>query len=248
MKCKYCGNNLTIDDEKCPFCGQDNTYAVKHRSQMHYFKKIFTKTEKEVMEKSRRFNLFTVQITVIAVLIALIVTVLLLYANEWEIRQALYQRDIKKNLKQYETMMKQYEAAGDYWELGRYYERKHLSVDRHFDEYENVAQVCSSYANSYNIIMQLVIMEDTEFYSHEEKVEYLASTLNYMYKGMKKESFSKEECFSEKHVATMEDIKKEAGYMLITYCHLSKEDVEKFPTLSEARKQIMLEEGLGLGN
>ena len=30
MKCDFCGANLTIDDEVCPYCHTPNTHYVKH--------------------------------------------------------------------------------------------------------------------------------------------------------------------------------------------------------------------------
>ncbi|MGN0156099.1 MAG: hypothetical protein ACI39N_02540, partial [Lachnospiraceae bacterium] len=80
MKCKYCGANLAIEDEKCPFCGKPNPFMTKHRSEMKRFTKEFEKTKSEVIEKSNRFNSWTIRVTVIAVLVALNVTVLLMFS------------------------------------------------------------------------------------------------------------------------------------------------------------------------
>ena len=247
MKCKYCGSNLTIDDDRCPFCGQENTHAVKHRSQMNYFRRRFNKTEKNVMETSKHFNQFTVKITIIAILVALNVTVLLFIANEWEFRQLIYRRDVAKNLKQYEAIMEQYELEGRYLELGEFYSRKKLEVNDHFKEYQIIGQACFTYTNAYDLILQIQIMEDNEYYSDEEKVEHLASSLSYVYSDMEKTPYSTEECFAPKHVEAMDGLKKEIKCLLMTYCHLTEEDAERFPALSEARKQVMLEEGLGIG-
>ena len=45
MKCPNCGSNLSIDDERCSFCGADNSFAKKHRSQMRHFTREFNKTK-----------------------------------------------------------------------------------------------------------------------------------------------------------------------------------------------------------
>lgn len=47
MKCPGCGSNLTIDDEKCLFCGQENPFAKKHRKEMRHFTKEFNKTKRK---------------------------------------------------------------------------------------------------------------------------------------------------------------------------------------------------------
>lgn len=248
MKCKYCGNNLTIDDDKCPFCGQTNTYAEKHRKQMHYFKGRFSKTEKNVLETSRRFNVFTVKVTVIAVLVALNVTVLLLLANEYELRRLLIRRDIKKNMKEYEETIKEYEEDGNYLMLGKYFRRKKLSYHERFNEYEVIGEACDTYGNAYNLMMQIQTTEESEYYPREQQVEYLTSSIHNMYSYMEREKYSKDEWFKPEHVEAMNGLKQEMKCLLMTYCNLSKEDADKFPTLSEARQQIMLEEGLGIEN
>lgn len=50
MKCDFCGANLTIDDEVCPYCHTPNTHYVKHREDMHRYEQDYQSTKTEVYE------------------------------------------------------------------------------------------------------------------------------------------------------------------------------------------------------
>ena len=45
MKCKYCGNNLNIEDKFCPYCGRPNPFAQKHQEEMERYEKDYSETK-----------------------------------------------------------------------------------------------------------------------------------------------------------------------------------------------------------
>ena len=46
--------------------------------------------------------------------------------------------------------------------------RKKLEVNDHFKEYQIIGQACFTYTNAYDLILQIQIMEDNEYYSDEQ--------------------------------------------------------------------------------
>lgn len=247
MKCGYCGANLIIDDEKCPFCGKPNPVATKHRREMGYFKKKFKRTEEEVRKESGRYNRFTIKISVIAVLIALNLLVVLAHTFDWEIRNMMSRYDITKHLTEYKTQLNEYEQNHQYMEFMKYYRTKNLDCHDAFEEYKHVYYVCSSYVSVYNDIISLQTY-NKEFDSDikDNLVENLARQLDNMYKYSEPNAYSKDIWFSPEHVATMDEVKERTGYLLRVYCNLTEEQIAKLPALSRARKEIMLEERMGI--
>ena len=66
MKCDFCGANLTIDDEVCPYCHTPNTHYVKHREDMHRYEQDYQSTKTEVYETAGKTSKKATQIAVLA--------------------------------------------------------------------------------------------------------------------------------------------------------------------------------------
>ena len=52
MKCRYCGSNLGIEDEYCPYCGKVNDQAAGHQAVMKDYLNEFERTKTEAKVKS----------------------------------------------------------------------------------------------------------------------------------------------------------------------------------------------------
>lgn len=247
MKCKYCGSNLTIDDERCPFCGKANPFAEKHRSQMRHFTNEYNKTREDVIEKSNRFNSWTVKITIIAVLVAANLLLLYMTSNSWQIQKWMALNDVNRNLQTYSRTLQEYEENQDFIGFSTFYEDKYLGYSDHFKNYRSVQQVCASYQYFYQYLMDIVLMDENTYYTKESRVEYMSEQLEYMYKYSKQEEYSDPNCFTPEHVECMNAAIAECHLLLKTYCGVTDEELAKFPTLSNARRQIIIERGLGIG-
>lgn len=62
MKCKYCGADLTMEDEVCPFCHNPNPYYVKHREDMHRYEQDYQETKSDVYETAGKTSRKATQI------------------------------------------------------------------------------------------------------------------------------------------------------------------------------------------
>lgn len=46
MKCPFCGANLSLEDEKCPYCGTPNPEGCRHQENLHHYQAEFEKQNK----------------------------------------------------------------------------------------------------------------------------------------------------------------------------------------------------------
>ena len=246
MKCQYCGVNLAIEDEKCPFCGEPNPFMIKHRSEMKQFTKEFEKTRTEVIEKSNRFNSWTIRVTVIAVLVALNVTVLLMFSRAWDIQKLLRAREINKNFMKHKATMEQQEEDREYIALAEYYDTYYLRSNKAFEHYEKVYYACQNYEYFCTYLLDVVVADENEYNRKEDQIAYMVDQIEYVYKYSQKQEYVDEKYYTPEHVACMQDLVKQMEDILQEYCNLTDEEVEKFPEMSKARRQIAIERGLGL--
>ena len=246
MKCPNCGSNLSIDDERCSFCGADNSFAKKHRSQMRHFTREFNKTKADVLKKSNHLNKWAVKITLIAVLVALNCLILFMAANSYEIEHFFVNRSIDANYHKHKAVLDEYEADRNFFAFDAYYNKHQLYYNDRMNEYRAVENVCSNYIMVYEYVMAVVTEEEDEYNSHANKMEYLSDQLDYIYKYSKPQEYSDEEQYQPVHQECMDDMVAQLEDLLQTYFHVSDEDIEAFPEMSKARRQIVMEEGLGL--
>jgi len=65
-----------------------------------------------------------------------------------------------------------------------------------------------------------------------------------MYEYYLPDEYSDEEEYKPEHQACMKDAVNQAEALIQTYFNLTDEEIESFETLSNARRQILMEEGL----
>lgn len=243
MKCPGCGSNLTIDDEKCQFCGQANPFAVKHRREMKRFTSEFNKTKDNVLKESRKVNHWAAKITLIAVLVAL--NAMIMYFNEeyYGVERFFIRRRIEANYDTYKEQLDKYEKEQNFIAFFEYYETNRLSCSDLMNEYRKVQYVCSSYSTVYEYILAMKT-EDSTYYKIEDRIKYIADSLEYMYDASQPKDYSDEEQYKPQHQECMDAAIQQAEDIIQTYFNLTDEEIESFETLSGARRQVLMEEGL----
>lgn len=247
MKCNFCGNNLTIDDAKCPFCGKDNSFAKKHRSQMAHYEREFASTKQTVEKTTKRISATAIRITILAVLAALIFLVVMLKERyAYDIRSWIRSNNVEKNLQEHMQNMHDFEANREYFKLAYYYDELHLGDNKNFKEYEMLAMVCKQYARGYSQIMDIKFGEESPGYTNQEKLEYLSGNINSMYSWSEVRKYDRNNCYAEHHLACMEDAKDEMEAMLVKYCGITKEEAAKLESMPEAQREVLIGRGLGI--
>lgn len=244
MKCPNCGSNLTIDDEKCSFCGETNPFAAKHRREMKHFTREFNRTKVDVMRTSKQLHYWAVKITLIAVLVAVNIAMLFFITNSYDVERFFQARKIEANYKTHAAKLNELEKNRQYIALSQYYNVNKLYYSDRLKEYDSVVQMCNSYSYIYEYIMQIVTEKETEYYTFEDRLEFISEQFDYVYKYCKPREYSDQEQYKPQHQECMDDLVAQLEDIIQTYFGISDEEMEAFPSLSKARRQILLEEGL----
>ena len=245
MKCEHCGNNLQMEDSFCPYCGQPNPFAVRHQKEMQHFKREFQKTRQDVLAQSSRFNRHTVRITILAILIAACAFMAFLCAKADDIRYNRIEKRIEAEAKQHsaaiDALMEERDFAGVY----SYMDRNHLSYTRAFDEYDAVYMVSLYYTRLYENLMMLLLKSVNEdvyrYYKQEELIEDIAAGIGSIGEAQIENDYHPEQ-FTEEKKAYMKAAEEVADRLLIRYMHITEEEAEQLPSLTQARRTVLLED------
>ena len=95
-------------------------------------------------------------------------------------------------------------------------------------------------------IMRGIWTEDKGEYNNREYLaENVSEQLGYVYRTLYEDDREWEpEHWKDQHVSAMETVIENIHLLLKTYWNISEEDLKQFPELSNARRQLILEEGL----
>lgn len=247
MKCRYCGAPLKIEDEVCPYCHQVNPDAREHREKMKKFTGKYEQTRKDVYEKTRFFTGWTVRVTIISVLVVLNLIFFVIHGMSWEIVSWWAKMKANANSEKYEAMLSRLEEEGRYMELSRVFSENRLySVDK-LEHFDAVQMTASQYACLYTDIMRYAVVDREQDEFPEWLAEEVSDELEYLYRWMDEDRRWDEAQYTPEHLESMENMVQEIHLLLKTYWNIKEEDLEDFPEMSKVRRQIILEEGLGIG-
>lgn len=244
MKCQHCGANLTIDDEVCSFCGSANPFAAKHRREMRRFTNEFNRTKTDVLKESRHHSKWAAKITLIAVMVALNLIIWFAIGNSYEIEDFFMRQKVEGEYFKHKAALDEYEENRQFIAFEYYYNENDLYCSDMFDEYRVVSNVCSQYMSAYTYLMNIVTKDETDYYSHEDYLEYLSEQLEYLYDFASKDEYDDPNWYKPIHQECMYAAVKQMEDLIQTYLGVSDEDIANFSEMSTARRQIIMEEGL----
>lgn len=242
MKCPHCGSNLTIDDERCLFCGQDNPYAVKHRRELRRFSSDFRRTKEKALDESRRVNFWAVKITLIAVLVALNALMLFVNMESYYVYRFFEKRQIEADYSLHKENLDKYEKENNFIAFAKYYEFHNLYYGETFEDYARVYNVCNNYSDVYEYILAMET-QDPEYYDLNSYLKFIAELMGYMYNNSVPGEYADPKQYEPQHQECMDAAVETAEDLIQTYFNLTDEERESFAEISSARRQILMEEG-----
>lgn len=244
MKCPNCGANLLIDDALCPFCGTENPYAKQHRKEMRHFTKEFDRTKNKILGKSRKINQVVVKIAMIAVLFALDLLLIMMIDGAFDIEGYVISKRIESNYDFHKNNLETFIENKDYIGFEKYYDYQALYFSDEFDEYGAMKQVCSAYSHLYRFTLELYTYEeDEDFFSYTDRFEFCSDQLHYMYDYSEPSKYSDQSEYTPDKLAFMRECVSDAEDIIQVFFNLTDEERESLKTLSNARRQVLLEEG-----
>lgn len=245
MKCPHCGNNLNIEDKFCPYCGEPNTFAVKHQEEMDRFEKDFKETREDVLEQSSRFNRHTVRITIIAVMVALIAVSCFLLAKADDIRWWQLEKSIEAEAPAHREAITELMEERDYMSLYSYMNRNRITYTSSLREFDAVYDTTSRYRMFYEYLMILQAKKNGEgsysYYTETELIEDISRDIKALYEYMEPHEYNAEAWEGDK-MEYMEDLRDHMETMVSGYFGLSLEEVREMRSMTESRISVLLED------
>jgi len=165
----------------------------------------------------------------------------------WEIVRQWKQIKANVNRQNYETLLNQLEAEGRYMEFSQVFSENQLRSVEQLEHFGAVQMTANQYYYLYGNIMRVVTVDEDYKELPGMLAEQVSDGLEYLYRWMDEEERWDESQYTQEHLETMENMVQEIHLLLKTYWNISEEDLENFPRMSTARRQIILEEGLGIG-
>ena len=242
MKCEFCGNNLGLEDEVCPACGKANSFAAEHNRDMKKFKTRYDSTQKEVIENSRKFNKLTIRVTILAVMIALIAISILVASNSYQIQRYREEKIVEKNRDEYAKRLDELIEQRDYTAVNMYCSANRLSYSDCMKDYRIVCEISRTYWSFLEYTDYL--FKDGSYMSNEEAVEHLADIATRIHKYKEPADYEKEHYYNEQTISYVDDLCAHVDVLVQGFFHISDEDMEHFWEISDARRKILMEEGL----
>ena len=241
MKCRYCGGPLNLEDAYCPHCGRPNELAKKHLKDMQKYQGEFEETKEEVYRQTRRVNAVAVRIALISVMVVASIICYIVGSNSWSVIRNSRRRSSRANAEQHMETINAMIGEEDYRSIAAYID--YWNIDAWSDEFtpvSRVIQAARSYSYVYDDILRLAFRG--EYDDPERMLEYLAGDLSSFTDALGRETYGE----SEEDIAREEEILRrmstDLSKYLVAWCGVSREDAERFFTLSSARQAIILEE------
>lgn len=246
MKCEKCGANLHLEDEKCPYCGSPNTFAVKHQQDMQYYSRQFEDTKNKVEKQTRFLSTISVKITTIAILVVAILVTAIFAANApYHFWKQKVKRDIKKNYDVYAKQLQMYEENDQWLELNALCDNKNFYVDNNFNEYNAVYYASTNYKQIREILFRN--LGNPTYFDLESDSNRVARCLDDFYSTVNRENYTSEyydSWYLPQHKQALERMQREIELLLIMYGGLSEDEAAELQNCSYNKKAGLIEEGM----
>jgi len=243
MKCKYCGNNLGLEEEYCPHCGKPNEEAAKHIAGMKEYKEAYENVRKSVVKKNNRLNDRSARLVIIAVMVIIVAVLMILTKGyeDFETRQQKNDeriaRELEKNRSTIDATLKEMESHRDYLAMDYYVLNYQLSHDSNYDSYVRVFSAATSYTVLYSDILGLV--GDYDYFGERTNEDwckdlaiYIASWNKYV-EGEFWNDPPDSPMHAGEHGAFIADARKDIQDMIQVYFDLSDEQANAMWTMEE---------------
>ena len=245
IKCRYCGGEVGLEENFCPYCGRPNEQAQGHHRDMASFRRRYAETEAAVVDRAEHYSRVIPRVILVLVLLFAAVAMWIVAAGAWRYPESMRSRAALRDPEAVKATLDGYLEQGDYLSFASYMEFNDIQTyDTPFAEYSDV-RWCATYYQTFVIDMERILLqrdrESWERYSASSDIRFLCSALDSF-----TETYARamEDAPSEFHRACMEDMNANILAMLRVYFNVSEEEAADFLALSENQKAARIEEVL----
>ncbi len=244
MKCESCGKAMSLEDLRCPACGNINPHAQKHIKDMKRYEGEFQDTKREVYAATKKYSQVSCRATVIVVLLILCIVASFILRNGYDIVRDIEEKKSIKNKEEYSIIIDHYLEQEDYLALCQFVTDKKLDyydTEKEYENYMPVIRASRAYARLVSGLLRCAFPDS----NYNEDAQSIGDKLEYYCCCIDPEGYSYYEIDWDKCKPALEGMEKHINAMLMTYCHLTEEDLEGFYDLTEARRTVLIEERMG---
>lgn len=244
MRCEYCGGNISLEAEECPYCGAPNKHAQKHAKDMKTYHKAYESTRSGVEEATHKYTGVTVRVVIIAILIVVILVLLVLGAKAYDFRRMWIESRSEKNAVQYMEIMDSYLENEEFIAFTTFCDENYIDTyETVYEKYMPVERASRYYSYVYQEIMSVAC--PPVYQEQEQALEYLVENLEGFYTSLDMTEYEYYEGVdTEENRNALKAMEEKIQLLLQTYCGLSAEEAEEFPAMTKAQRAILLEEAV----
>ena len=230
MKCRYCGSNLGIEDEVCPYCGKVNDQAAGHQAVIKEYREEYEKTKTDVKKRSVSAGRIG-RLIVIGLMLTAIVIMLISISSNSDVdarekkREKKIAREVERNADKVTAALREMEKNREYLALSYYMMNYRLRSEERYSDYSRVFTAVINYRVIYEDILN--ILDGFDGYGEKTSRDWCYDAAIYISDWNKyvEGGFWSDQADSPMHTgehgAFLSDIKKDTQDMVQVYFNLT---------------------------
>lgn len=237
MKCQYCGSNLQIDDELCPYCGKANKIAKKHREDMKKYERDYDNTKEQVISKSKSVNGKAIKVAAVALTIAVIAILIPIAATTEDIKRSHTKKAMNRAFDEYLPQLEEMMCEDDYLAIDELARTHNFGKVKNYEnEYFDVIAATTSYVELLENI--LVVYGDNGF-----KTEKYAAFIGDNIVGLHKRVGEYAE-IPQGWEEYAKHIEADAKLLVKTYLGISEEEYDELLEMADYKRDEIIWEAI----
>ncbi len=243
MKCQACNAPLSIENERCPYCGTLNPEFAGHRRDMKRFTGEFLKTRSSVLKTTTEAAQKSMRIVIVCVMAVLMLLSFFFLSISWDLSYEIQKWQVSSKSEKYKALLDTYEETDDFLAFSALYNENSMYGIEEFEEYDYVQRAASHYESIFLYLTTLMSEEAWEG-QHEDHIRYLCDELDYYYEFIERdpyEHYFEAGAYDQKHLDAVERITEKIENLIQLTFSATEEEMEEFNTFSSAEKQVFIE-------
>ena len=245
MKCKYCGGEVGLEENFCPYCGKPNEQALRHHRDMADYRQRYEETETAVVGKARHYAQIIPRVIVILILMIAAAVMAWVSENVYAIPEEMRRHAAEKHPETVMAELDGYLEDRDYLSFSSCFTYNGLrTYGTAFADYSDVEWCAEDYSFFVQQMEKLFLHRDHEKWVKADSdidIRRLCDALDDF-----EDIYARAQRNTQKplHQAAMNDMKENVRDMLRVYLGIREEEMEEFLALSDIRKAARIEEVL----
>ena len=260
IKCGFCGANIDISAEVCPYCGMKKSQFQTHREDMKKLQADYIKTKETAVKENVSFSKKAAYAVMLSFILVACLVVFIALTQNYQIHKAFAKRSNEKNAEKHISILKDLEENEEYELFTSYVLENDLSYNIRdeksvFYEYKALNRLADHYATCMTKLYDIPLLgTEGDYYEDgysEGNIKYIAEnyeTFEKVYEQFLEESdpeykyptYSKE-ALSKEHLESMEKMRNRLRETYSYLLRLEGDEQEQFFDGTPAQRLLITE-------